>query len=166
MRAGVDMYLIHMYNNPVKQKTPDILFLVYIAVLVNITVIRHFQFGERSVNLTLFTEYLPVLHNSLYRFAYLFLGNIIWFMPLGFYLVFCRKLKVRHAVVCGFLFSLFIEIMQYVLGTGIAELDDLILNTFGSFLGAAAGHALQNHRTGGAVRIHGTDSHVSGNVSH
>ena len=166
MHADIDTYPVHMYTNSVKRKISDILFLVYIAVLVNITVIRHFQFGERSVNLTLFTEYLPVLHNSLYRFAYLFLGNIIWFMPLGFYLVFCRKLKVRHAVVCGLLFSLFIEVMQYVLGTGIAELDDLILNTFGSFLGAAAGHAVQNHQTGRTVRINGADSHVSGNISH
>ena len=149
-----------------KRKISDILFLVYIAVLVNITVIRHFQFGERSVNLTLFTEYLPVLHNSLYRFAYLFFGNILWFMPLGFYLVFCRKQKVSHAVICGFLFSLLIEIMQYVLGTGITELDDLILNTFGSFLGAAAGHALHTLRAGRAVRMDEADCRITRNVSH
>lgn len=166
MRAGMDMHFIHMYNNPVKRKVSDILFLVYIAVLVNITVIRRFQFGERSVNLTLFTEYLPVLHNSLYRFAYLFFGNILWFMPLGFYLVFCRKQKVSHAVICGFLFSMLIEIMQYVLGTGITELDDLILNTFGSFLGAAAGQALQTLRAGRAVRMNGADSHVTGHITH
>ena len=166
MHADIGAYPVHMYNNPVKRKTSDILFLVYIVVLVNITVIRHFQFGERSVNLTLFTEYLPVLHNSLYRFAYLFLGNIIWFMPLGFYLVFCRKQKVSHAVLCGFLFSLFIEIMQYVLGTGIAELDDLILNTFGSFLGAAAGYGLQTLRAGRTVRMDETDCRITRTISH
>ncbi len=34
--------------------------------------------------------------------------------------------------------SLFIEIMQYVWGVGISEIDDLILNTFGAFIGVAA----------------------------
>ena len=35
--------------------------------------------------------------------------------------------------------------MQYVLGTGIFELDDLILNTFGCFTGAESGLLINEH---------------------
>lgn len=46
------------------------------------------------------------------------------------------KWKIRTIAVMGLLFSLFIETMQYILGTGISELDDLILNTLGAVIGA------------------------------
>lgn len=35
----------------------------------------------------------------------------------------------------GLLFSLVIEFSQFAFGTGESELDDLILNTFGAFIG-------------------------------
>lgn len=68
-------------------------------------------------------------------FIYLFVGNIIWFVPFGMYLEGQRKWKLAAIVLCGFLFSLTIETSQYAFGRGFSELDDLILNTFGVFLG-------------------------------
>lgn len=69
-------------------------------------------------------------------FIYLFAGNIIWFVPFGMYLERQKKWKLVATALCGFLFSLTIETLQYAFGTGFSELDDLILNTFGVFLGA------------------------------
>lgn len=121
------------------------LFLLYLAVLLTITVVRPWRGGYSflggSVNAKLLVGYRPILRTSLSRFVYLFGGNIAWFVPLGFYLGLVQKYPIRRAVLCGFLLSLFIEVMQFVLGTGVSEIDDLLLNTLGSAVGglAAAG---------------------------
>ena len=44
-------------------------------------------------------------------------------------------LSLLWAALFGFLLSLGIETMQFILGSGVSELDDLILNTLGAVLG-------------------------------
>lgn len=121
------------------------LFVVYIAVLFRITVFRSGfspeQFMQNgTINATLFQEYIPLLQKGRwFLFLYLFVGNIIWFMPFGWGLL--AFLKVRHvwmATLCGLMLSLVIETLQYLFGTGVSELDDLVLNTTGAWAGAAA----------------------------
>lgn len=124
-----------------------ILFLCYLAALLRITVFRkgfgtHGFCADGVINLKLFAEYLPLIRTRDWdRILYLFVGNIIWFVPLGMYV---RYRKSEHgilrAAVLGFGLSLFIETMQYMAGTGISELDDLILNTAGAALGALLLH--------------------------
>lgn len=119
-----------------------ILFLLYIAVLLRITVFRSTftlqnlcQNGK--VTLTLFDGYIDLIRQrDWFAFTYLFVGNIIWFVPFGMYLQYMGKQrKLLHIVIYGFLFSLLIETLQYVFGTGFSELDDLVLNTFGAWIG-------------------------------
>ena len=43
--------------------------------------------------------------------------------------------QLWQAVLVGFILSLIIETAQFVLGSGISELDDLILNTLGALPG-------------------------------
>lgn len=120
-----------------------ILFLCYLAVLLRITVFRH-EFGTHGfcadgvINLRLFEEYIPLIQARDWdRFIYLFAGNIIWFMPLGMYVQYRQaKRGILRAAAFGFGLSFLIETMQYIFGTGISELDDLILNTAGAALGA------------------------------
>lgn len=121
----------------------SILFLVYMVTLFRITVFRsgfslsHFM-QNGTINLTLFQDYIPLIQlGRWFRFLYLFVGNIIWFVPFGGALfAFRQKKRIWEAALCGFLLSLFIETMQYIFGTGISELDDLILNTLGAVAGA------------------------------
>lgn len=124
-----------------------LLFAAYLAVLLRITVFRS-GFGAHAfcrdgvVNLKLFTGYLPIIRaHDWGRFLYLFVGDIVWFVPLGIY-VRCRlgKRGILWAAVLGFALSLLIETMQYLFGTGVSELDDLILNTAGAALGAMLPH--------------------------
>lgn len=117
-----------------------------------ITVVRpwnmdyHYMGGH--LNLTLFSDYRYVLHDGADRFIYLFFGNIIWFVPLGYYNVAYKRKSLLTAIIIGFALSLAIEIMQFVLGTGVSEIDDLILNIFGGFIGGiAAGKKLQEQDT-------------------
>lgn len=121
------------------------LFLIYIAVVLRITVFRNnFSlnnlFRNGNVNLTLFKGYMIFVRSkNWYRFIYLFVGNIVWFIPFGMYLQYTGKIKsVLTVTLYALLFSLTIETLQYVFGTGVTELDDLILNTFGAFIGAVS----------------------------
>lgn len=120
-----------------------ILFLIYIAVLLRITVFRSslsldnlLQNG--NISFSLFQGYVEIIRErDWFTFTYLFWGNIIWFIPFGMYLEYIGKVKnILLVTLCGFLFSLMIESLQYVFDTGYSELDDLILNTLGVFIGA------------------------------
>lgn len=64
------------------------------------------------------------------------IGNIIMFVPftLFLYVVFGFR-KLGAIFIFGFLLSLSIEIIQYITGVGVPDIDDVIFNSFGTFLG-------------------------------
>ena len=113
--------------------------LLWIAVLLQITVFRNGCFSNGffsgQVEWNTFAYYMKLVRIGNWRyFSYLFFGNLIWFVPAGI----LTKLKggqLWQAVLMGFLLSLSIETAQFVVGSGISELDDLILNTLGALLG-------------------------------
>lgn len=137
------MKLKHNNEKQWGRKLLTLLFWIYIAALLRITVFREdFSFDHLmengNVNPELFTAYIPFLRGGfIWLFIYLFVGNIVWFIPLGGYLVWRHpKCSVLLATLTGFLLSLAIEISQYVFGVGVTELDDLVLNTTGTLIGA------------------------------
>lgn len=66
--------------------------------------------------------------------------NILLFVPFGFLLpLWHKKLnKVYIVVPAGFLLTLVIETLQYILKLGVFECDDILNNTVGTFLGFCA----------------------------
>ena len=77
-------------------------------------------------------------HFDSYWSAFLFLGNIGMFLPLGFFpALLWRRGNLWRSTLVGFLSSLGIETIQLFIDRG-TDLDDLILNT----VGAAAGYLL------------------------
>ena len=62
------------------------------------------------------------------------LENILLFMPFGFFFPWKRK-HWSFTMLCGACFSLVIELTQYFFKLGWCELDDLVCNTLGTFLG-------------------------------
>ena len=133
--------------NLTKRMTLKCLFIIYIGVLLRNTVFRS-GFGFRNlckngiINLTLFESYIPLIKSrDIIRIIYLFVGNIIWFVPFGFYLrrFGKRERKSWEIWLLGLLLSFIIEFLQYVFGTGISEMDDLILNSLGAWMGAVLG---------------------------
>jgi len=126
----------------VRKGIVTILFLFYFAIVLRITVFRStFTLQNLCRNgkviLSLFEGYIDLIRRGdWFAFTYLFGGNIIWFVPFGMYLQYMGKQrKLLYTTVYGFLFSLLIETLQYVFGTGFSELDDLVLNTFGAWIG-------------------------------
>lgn len=67
------------------------------------------------------------------------LGNIIAFVPFGFiitsFLPSDDKYHPLGVTGLGFLFSLTVEWLQFMTSVGAADVDDIILNTIGSFAG-------------------------------
>lgn len=62
------------------------------------------------------------------------LGNILLFVPLGFFLALDGVLRPRKAAIAGLLSAVFVEIWQALVGRSV-DIDDVILNTFGVGLG-------------------------------
>ncbi|MCD8340730.1 MAG: VanZ family protein [Clostridiales bacterium] len=121
-----------------------LLFILYLAWLLRITVFRPgfslAELGQHGVlSATPFREYYYWLRAGVYGTAcYLFFGNIGVFLPFGAYLAWRRpNLRLWQVTLAGFGLSLAIEAGQYLFGTGVSDLADLILNTLGVFLGAA-----------------------------
>ncbi|MDP4153635.1 MAG: VanZ family protein [Bacillota bacterium] len=128
------------------------IFVVWLIALLKITVFRsNFSIERLFVNGKI--NYIPfkVLFeafkkNGLGYFLYLFLGNIIWFMPLGFLASILTKWSGWKIILAGFVLSLSIEVAQFVFGTGLTEIDDLILNTLGTFAGLEVAKTLVKFR--------------------
>ena len=64
-------------------------------------------------------------------------GNVIAFMPFGFLLpsTFRKESKTKYVVLSGFLLSLLIETLQIITRLGSFDIDDLILNSLGVYIG-------------------------------
>jgi glycopeptide antibiotics resistance protein len=65
------------------------------------------------------------------------LGNLLGFVPIGFLLPLLIPVfrKGIYVFLAGFFLSLGFELTQLVLGLGVFDVDDLILNTAGCYLG-------------------------------
>lgn len=112
-----------------------ILFLLKILLLSRISHLEH-----RSINLIPFysiMEYISGSTANLKKFAFSNLvGNIVIFIPLGIYLPLLKKDKrVITNLLFIFIVSLFVEIIQGLLGIGASDIDDIILNCFGGWVG-------------------------------
>lgn len=79
-------------------------------------------------------------------FAFLFVGNVACFVPFGFGLSALTPLR-RAVVPLCFLGSLLIEVLQWAFGTGVPQVEDVLLNTFGAALGYALFRAVPHAET-------------------
>ena len=127
-----------------KHKWLFAVLMLYLAVLLRITVFRSSFLASGWCNGQVewipFVYLLRLLDVGYYSyFIYLFVGNIIWFVPLGVYIG-IQKGSLIKAILLGFLLSVAIEAGQYIFSTGVTEVEDVILNTFGCLLGCIPFH--------------------------
>ena len=62
------------------------------------------------------------------------IASIVVFIPLGVFIRIKRK-SIRKVIVYGFLVSLVMEALQFVLRVGTFDVDDIILNVLGAVIG-------------------------------
>ena len=82
-------------------------------------------------------QYISSSSSNIKAFAFgNVVGNIAIFVPLGTYLaLFKNDKRVITNLLFIFIVSLFVEIIQGVLGIGASDVDDIILNCLGGLIG-------------------------------
>ncbi|ADL04200.1 VanZ family protein [Lacrimispora saccharolytica] len=134
-------------NTTKRQKLGWVIFIFYLIFLAYFLFFSDY-FGrgshaqaEYAYNLTPFKE---IRRFIVYRhvvgwesFLLNIVGNIVGFMPCGFFLPVISRRSRRwfNTVLLSFLFSLCIETIQLVFKVGSFDVDDMILNTLGGILG-------------------------------
>lgn len=116
-------------------------FWAYLFVLLRITVFRagwseNDLFSGTVIWVPFQTIFSYLTNGEIPYFVYLFIGNILWFVPFGMYLR-LRGMSVRKTVLLIAALSVLIEALQFVFGTGTSELEDVLLNTTGGAIGCA-----------------------------
>ncbi len=88
---------------------------------------------------------LPNDKYEIYNFYINLFGNVLLFIPLSFILITVFKVeKLKYVIFIGILLSVFIEFMQYAFQIGLADIDDVILNSIGTIVGYSL-YKLFNH---------------------
>ena len=125
------------------------IFALYLLCLIKLLFLSRISFSElldsqrvvtRAFNLVPFhtiTDYLFSGTENAVKFSYANIqGNIAAFLPLGAFLVLFRNDKrIRSNLLIVAAASLTTELIHAILGIGVADIDDLILNTLGGLLG-------------------------------
>lgn len=107
-------------------------FITYILLLFELVTSRDVTIS--GTNLVPFREIFryPVGSPNFYRQV---VGNIILFMPFGFFATYYTKVnKIRNITFMTFLVSLTIEVVQKFIGRSF-DIDDIILNVLGAVAG-------------------------------
>ena len=109
-----------------------LLFMIYILCLYYVVTYQDVNYG--GVNLVPFKEMLRYSFGSP-KFIKNVVGNIIMFIPFGFFVSYYLKAnKLSYPVILTLIVSLTIELVQLKIGR-VFDIDDVILNVVGGFCG-------------------------------
>lgn len=113
---------------------PYTLFLLYLMFLG----MGRFQYDENVVRLKPVLSTIEFIEGTIRweDIIRIVLGNIVMFIPFGFLGWVFPKLRDLKSLLFSFMSAIIIvEALQYFTRMGIFETDDVILNTFGVYLG-------------------------------
>lgn len=110
-----------------------ILLISVVGLIIWITLLSRTP-KDRQVYLIPFASYVKAAEGKMVWLVEN-IENIIMFLPIGFFAQSITQ-RIKRTVMGGFGFSLCIELMQFVTQRGCLEIDDLIHNTLGTYLGA------------------------------
>lgn len=110
-----------------------LLFVIYILSLFYIVTFQDDNYGMS--NFVPFREMLRYKICSKLFFRNI-VGNILLYMPLGFFVTaYIDERKIFPTMIISLITTISIELVQLVIGR-VFDIDDIILNLFGGFLGA------------------------------
>lgn len=122
-------------------------FLFYIVLVLYIVFGARRRHGVSADHFRSFLNFVPFegkledyqsnfAHISRYNFYSDLIGNILLFIPLSFLLMYLFRIKTSIVIIIALLTSLTIEMTQYFFGVGVADIDDVILNSIGAIIGS------------------------------
>ncbi|MEI7488434.1 MAG: VanZ family protein [Chryseobacterium sp.] len=122
---------------------PYTLFLLYLMFLG----MGRFQYDENIVRIKPILSTIQFIEGTIRweDIIRIVLGNVVMFIPFGFLGWIFPKLKELKSLLFSFISAIVIvEALQYFTRLGICEIDDVILNTFGVYLGFLVCRFLEN----------------------
>ena len=132
----------------IKSEAAVWLFAFYIILVLMLTTFRNTYFPWNltfnlhrplsEINFVFLKETWKMYHaQSRLDFVYNSFGNVLCFVPFGFLspFVFAKKQTFGRVLLAGLIFSLFIETMQFLLETGVSDIDDVFFNSCGAAIG-------------------------------
>lgn len=129
-----DIDYIKLYKPFMKKTVITICFYYSIILFYCFYLVREITWVRPEPNLIPFEMIrISLLYND-YELLFLMLGNIAIFFPLGILVSALSKHKWL-VIIIPFLVSIGVEISQYFLGNGHPDVDDVILNIIGYYLG-------------------------------
>ena len=109
-----------------------LVFIIYILCLYYVVTGQDINYG--GINLIPFKEMFRYEFGS-YKFIKNIVGNILLFLPYGFFSsYYLNNKKVGTNITICLIATLCIESIQYYIGR-VFDIDDIILNVFGGFCG-------------------------------
>ena len=148
-------FLIYKKLNKIYLKR-ELLLLIFYLFLVGLfsqTIIPKFDSNNNLIvskvrlNLIPFKIYYDTIvelkKGNIYYLIISLIGNIVMFIPIGFFIKLLYKIDDKKVIIIGFSISLFIEVIQNFTGRE-TDIDDLILNTLGVYIGILLYKKLKN----------------------
>ena len=109
-----------------------LVFIIYILCLYYVLTYQDINYG--GINLVPFKEMFRYEFGS-YKFMKNIIGNIVLFIPFGFFAAhYIDGHKSKLHILITLIVATSAEIIQYYIGR-IFDIDDIILNVFGGFIG-------------------------------
>ncbi|WEV39229.1 VanZ family protein [Lactobacillus sp. ESL0680] len=132
----------------IKSEASVWLFAFYLILVLMLTTFRNTYFPWQltfyfsrplsEINLVFLKETWKLVYaQSRLDFFYNSFGNVLCFVPFGFLapFVFSKKQTFARVLLAGMIFSIFIEGMQFLLETGVSDIDDVFFNSCGAAIG-------------------------------
>ncbi|GAA4359581.1 hypothetical protein GCM10023087_34400 [Microbacterium rhizosphaerae] len=114
-------------------------FALYVVFALKLLLFSRTPGAERSFNLVPFAsiaDYLFSGSSELRRFAFgNIAGNVLLFIPLGAYVSVLTTWTMARTMLIVASASVAVEILQGVFALGASDIDDVILNCLGGFIG-------------------------------
>ncbi|QOY34677.1 VanZ family protein [Anaerobacillus isosaccharinicus] len=126
----------------------SIINIFLVLSIIGILMVTMLPGSLSGIQLVPFVSSIDVLFNSVdYTVPIRILGfNVVLFIPFGVFMalrIYSKRKVILLTTLIGMLLSIIIEFLQYALAIGrISNIDDVILNSFGAFLGAIIGYLL------------------------
>ena len=141
--------ILKLGTNCIKREVIMLVFLLYIIGLTSQAILPKFiidfngihniEQGLHKVNLLPFRFLNDIYNETIIKGDVIFVlinivGNTLLFVPIGICIPLLWNISYGKVMLIGFLYTLFIELTQMFMPR-VSDVDDLILNSFGVFIG-------------------------------
>ena len=115
-----------------------VFLLFYVCVLIYCFLLQRAPGGESGMNLVPFAMIFSYISSMSFAYENIFylIGNVLCFFPFGFYYrIYKPNNSIAWLILLPVLLSLLIEISQILFGMGDFDVDDILMNASGFYVG-------------------------------